>query len=117
MSPGIVVAALGGAFAILLSTTYHASTTKNDHLSWGPILFFVLIGLVISAILNIFIGSTIFSIIISSVALVLFSLYIIYDIQTILRTDIQPLDAAINLYINILNIFISLLNILNFDWD
>ena len=49
---------------------------------------------------------------ISSIAVVLFSFYIIVDTQEVLYTDIEPIDAAMNIYLDILNIFVSLLNIL-----
>ena len=63
-------------------------------------------------ILNIFFGNSIFSLIISSITVVLFSFYIIVHTQEVLYTDIEPLDAAMNIYLDILNIFVSLLNIL-----
>jgi FtsH-binding integral membrane protein len=44
--------------------------------------------------------------------MILFSFFIIVNTQEVLYTDIEPLDAACSLYLDILNMFIALLNIL-----
>ena len=38
--------------------------------------------------------------------------FTIHDTQQVLYTDIDPLDAAMGLYLSILNLFVSLLQIL-----
>ena len=108
----VVIQALVGTSSIVGLLTVYTLSTKKDYLQYSTILFYILIGVVILSILNIFFGNSIFSLIISSIAVVLFSFYIIVDTQEVLYTDIEPLDAAMNLYLDILNIFVSLLNIL-----
>jgi modulator of FtsH protease len=98
--------------------TYYASTTKNNFLGIGNILFWILIGIIIVSVINLlFIGSSFFSLCISYVVVILFSFFIIHDTQEVLYTDIHPLDAAMGLYLDILNMFISLLNILGYGTD
>lgn len=108
----VVIQALVGTASIVGLLTMYTLTTKKDYLQYGTILFYILIGIIILMILNIFFGNSIFSLIISSITVVLFSFYIIVHTQEVLYTDIEPLDAAMNLYLDILNIFVSLLNIL-----
>lgn len=94
--------------------TVFAIKTNIDTRSWGKPLFFVLIGVIIAGILNIlFFKSTMGSLAISSVTALLFGFYIIYDTQNIFKGVYDsPILAAVNMYLNILNLFISLLNIL-----
>lgn len=74
------------------------------------IAMFVIIGF---SILNIFLGNPILHIIISGVVVVLFSIMvIIYDTQNIMRGSYEtPIDGAIALYLDFLNIFTSLLHL------
>jgi modulator of FtsH protease len=64
------------------------------------------------SILNIFLGNPILHIIISGVVVVLFSIMVIYDTQNIMRGSYEtPIDGAIALYLDFLNIFTSLLHL------
>ena len=108
----VIIQALVATASIVGLLTMYTLTTKKDYLQYGTILFYILIGIIILSLLNIFFGNSIFSLLISSVAVVLFSFYIIVDTQEVLVTDIEPLDATMNIYLAILNIFVSLLNIL-----
>lgn len=114
---GVVLQALVGTTVITGLLTLYASTTTKNYLSMGQILFYILIGVVVVSLVNIFIGSSILSLIISIVTMVLFSFFIIYDTQQVLYTDIDPLNAAMNLYLDILNLFSSLLQILGIFGD
>ena len=108
----IIIQALVATASIVGLLTLYTLSTKKDYMQYSTILFYILIGIIILMILNIFFGNSIFSLIISSITVVLFSFYIIVHTQEVLYTDIEPLDAAMNLYLDILNIFVSLLNIL-----
>ena len=108
----VVIQALVGTLSIVGLLTVYTLSTKKDYLQYSTILFYILIGIIILMILNIFFGNSIFSLIISSITVVLFSFYIIVHTQEVLYTNIEPIDAAMNIYLDILNIFVSLLNIL-----
>ena len=108
----VVIQALVGTLSIVGLLTLYTLSTKKDYMQYSTILFYILIGIIILMILNIFFGNSIFSLIISSITVVLFSFYIIVHTQEVLYTNIEPIDAAMNLYLDILNIFVSLLNIL-----
>ena len=76
-------------------------------------LFITLIVIVVAGLLNLFFQSAILATIISAVGAILFSAYILYDTQMILRGGYDsPVLAAVSLYLDILNLFISLLNLL-----
>ena len=108
----VIIQALVSTLSIVGLLTVYTLSTKKDYLQYSTILFYILIGIIILMILNIFFGNSIFSLIISSITVVLFSFYIIVHTQEVLYTNIEPIDAAMNIYLDILNIFVSLLNIL-----
>ena len=108
----VIVLALVGTAILTGGLTYYAGSTTKNFLSMGQILFYILIGVVIMGLVNIFIGSSILALFLSIVTMILFSFFIIHDTQQVLYTDIEPLDAAMGLYLSILNLFVSLLQIL-----
>jgi len=99
--------------------TVYAFTTETDVTVHGGILFILgslFLGLII---VGIFVQSTIFSIIVSSLGCLLFGFYIVYDVQLILGTksEMFSLDdyivAALSLYIDVINLFIQILELVS----
>jgi modulator of FtsH protease len=94
--------------------TGYALVTKKDFSYLGGALtmgLFVLIG---ASILNLFLGSSVFGLAISSVAVLLFGAYILYDTSQLLRSDEDDaVGGAISLYLNFLNLFLAILRILS----
>ncbi len=89
-----------------------ALTTKRDFSGMGKMLFIALIILVVGSISNIFIQAPILQLIIAMVGAVLFSAFILYDTQQIIKGGFStPIEAAIALYLDFFNLFISLLQI------
>ncbi len=90
-----------------------ALTTKRDFSSMGKMLFIALIILVVGSISNIFFQSPILQLAIAGVGALVFSAFILYDTQQIIQGGFRtPVSAAIALYIDFLNLFISLLQLL-----
>lgn len=90
-----------------------AFTTKRDFSVFSKALFIVLLVVIGSSLLNLFIQSPILYLAISGISAILFSFFIIYDTQMIIRGAYQtPIQGAIALYLDFINLFISLLNIL-----
>ena len=90
-----------------------AMTTKRDFSGMGKMLFIAVIILIVGSISNIFIGSSILQLGIAMVGALVFSAFILYDTQQIIKGGFStPIEAAIALYIDFLNLFISLLQIL-----
>ena len=92
---------------VVISLTVYAFTTKTDFTILGGLFFilgFVLIGAVI---LGIFFRSKIYQIILASLILVFYGLYLIYDTQLIVGNQKYSLSyddyiiGALSLYIDI----------------
>lgn len=90
-----------------------AMNTKRDFSAMGKFLFIALIVIVVASLINIFVGSSMLSLALSGAGALIFSAYILYDTQNIIRGSYDsPVLAAVSLYLDILNLFISLLHIL-----
>ena len=90
-----------------------ALTTKRDFSSMGQMLFIAVIILIVGSISNIFFQSPILQLAIAGIGALVFSAFILYDTQQIIKGGFStPIEAAIALYIDFLNLFISLLQIL-----
>lgn len=90
----------------------YALTTKRDFSALGGFLsmgLFVVIG---ASILNIFLGATALSMAVASVTVLLFGGFVLYDTQRMLTEgEDEPVAAALQLYLNFLNLFLALLRI------
>ena len=111
-----ITAGTFGAMALL------GYTTKTDLSSMGKILFMALIGLVIATIVNMFIKSSGFTLILSYVGVLIFVGLTAWDSQKIKQMLLQAPDAgegaqkiallgALTLYLDFINLFIYLLRI------
>lgn len=90
-----------------------AMNTKRNFTTMGKMLFITLIVLVVAGIINMFFHSPILQVGIASVGAILFSAYILYDTQNIIRGNYEtPIEGAVALYLDFVNLFISLLQIL-----
>jgi ribosomal protein S6 len=90
-----------------------AMTTKRDFSSMGKFLFIALIIMIVAGISNIFIQSSMMQLAIASVGALVFSAFILVDTQKLIRGDYgTPIEAALSLYLDFLNLFMSLLQIL-----
>ena len=90
-----------------------AMNTTRDFSAMGKMLFITLIVVIVASLINIFLGSSLLQLVIASVSSILFSAFILYDTQNIIRGNVEtPVEAAVNLYLDFLNLFISLLQIL-----
>lgn len=120
--PSIVAQAFLGTTIVFGIMSLYAVKTKQDLRNWGKILFIALIGIVVASLANFVAGyffnfaqAGLVSVVISGFAIILFSLYIAYDTQNIIRGHYDsPVMAAIGLYLHVYNLFVSLLNILGF---
>jgi FtsH-binding integral membrane protein len=70
--------------AAVIALTLFACQTKYDITHWAGPLFVVLIVLIVLSLIGIFVRSPIYQLVISGIAAVLFSLYIVMDVQLIM---------------------------------
>lgn len=90
-----------------------AMNTKRDFSGMGKMLFVTLIVVVVAGLINIFFHSPILQLAIASISSILFSAFILYDTQNIIKGAYEtPIEGAIALYLDFLNLFVSLLQIL-----
>jgi FtsH-binding integral membrane protein len=103
------------------ATSLYGYTTKRDLTGLGSFLMMGVIGLVIAGLINLFLQSSMMSLIISCISVLVFTGLTAYDTQNLKHTydqldeserDKAGAIGAFNLYINFINIFMSLLNIL-----
>lgn len=91
--------------------------TKIDLGKIGTLLFILLFGLIIMILINLFLGSSTFDLVISCIGLVIFFGYTAYDIQKMkvlsqyIEEDKVAIYGAFQLYLDFINIFIHLLRI------
>lgn len=108
-----------GTFAVMAFIGY---TTKKDLTSIGRMLFMALIGIIIATLVNMFLGSTGLSMIISYVGVLIFVGLTAYDSQKIKEMLVVAGDhgeagqklallGALTLYLDFINLFIYLLRI------
>lgn len=92
--------------------------TKIDLTKFGIYLFMILLGIIICSLINIFVGSESFDLVLTIVCLIVFICYIAYDIQVIKRNlysieneDNLAIYGALQLYLDFINIFLKLLRL------
>lgn len=108
-----VAQAFGMTTVIFGVMSIYAIKTKNDLTNWGKWLFIALIVIIIGSLINIFLGSSSLQVAIAGAGALIFSAFIAYDTQNIIRGAYSsPVDAAVSLYLDFLNLFVSLLQIL-----
>jgi len=111
---GQLVALAGGMTGVILFTMAGIATvTKKDFSFLGKFLFVGLILLVVASLVGLFFPIPAMQLTLSAIAVLLFSLYILYDVSNIIHGgETNYVMATINLYLDIYNIFVSLLNLL-----
>jgi FtsH-binding integral membrane protein len=91
--------------------------TRQNLDSLGKFMFIGLIAVIIVAIINLFIGSSVLAMVVSTIAIIVFLGLTAYDTQRI-REMISEDDSnsievlgALSLYLNFINIFLNLLSL------
>jgi modulator of FtsH protease len=108
----IMTAAAGtaGVFFIMASL---ATVIKRDLTGFGKFLFVGALAIVIGAAINVFVGSTVGMLVISVMAIGVFSAFILYDVKRIIDGgETNYISATLALYLSIFNVFQSLLALL-----
>jgi FtsH-binding integral membrane protein len=105
------------SFAALAGWGYF---TKRDISGWGPFLFAGVIGLIVAGVVNIFVASTALQMTLNVLTILIFLGLTAYDMNRIrdmfwsaTSHEIGRMQwfAALSLYINFINIFVSMLQL------
>lgn len=106
----VVTAGMFGAMSV------YGYVTRRDLTSWGSFLFMGLIGVVIASVVNIFVGSSAVSWVISGVGVVVFTGLTAYDTWKIKEMAARGTEGrkpailgALTLYLDFINLFLMLL--------
>jgi FtsH-binding integral membrane protein len=115
---GSIVSAFMGAAVLFGTMSFYGYFTKRDLSGLGQMLFVGLIAIIIASIINIFLGNSLFQMVISAVAILIFLGLTAYDTQRLRElvsyerdTQRAEIMGALSLYLNFINLFIHLLQI------
>jgi FtsH-binding integral membrane protein len=112
-----IVSAFVGASTLFGTMSLWGYLTKRSLENWGQFLFIGVIAIIIASVINLFIGSTVLQMTVSAIAIIVFSGLTAYDSQQIremLSVNSESnteVSGALSLYINFINIFVSLLQL------
>lgn len=115
---GSIVTAFMGAAVLFGTMSLWGYLTRRSLESWGQFLFVGVIAIIIASVINLFVGSTALQMTISAIAIIVFAGLTAYDSQQIRETLMTneygntEVSGALRLYMNFINIFISLLQLI-----
>lgn len=105
-----------------LALSIFGSSTKRDLSSWGSFLFMGIIGLVLAAIVNIFLKSSTADFVLSVIGIIIFAGFTAYDtnrLKALYYAATTPeqqqsfaVSGALSLYLDFVNLFLYLLRFL-----
>lgn len=109
----IVAMAFGGTAVIFAVMATIANMVKRDFTFMGKALFMGVLVLILASLANLFFQLPALALAVSVVATVIFSLFILVDVQRIVNGgETNYISATLALYLDIYNVFVSLLQIL-----
>jgi FtsH-binding integral membrane protein len=115
---GSIVTAFMGAAVLFGTMSLYGYFTKRNLDSIGQFMFVGLIAIIIASVINIFIGSSVAQMVISALAVIIFLGLTAYDTQKIRElvsvggdTGSQEVAGALTLYLDFINLFLSLLQL------
>ena len=109
----LIMTAFAGTAGVFFVMASLATVIKRDISGMGKWLFVGALVLMVGAVINVFIGSTAGMMAISMLAIGIFSAYMLYDLKQILDGgETNYISATLSLYLDIFNVFQSLLALL-----
>jgi modulator of FtsH protease len=109
----LVLTAFGGTAGVFFVMASLASVIKRDLSGMGKWLFVGVIVLLVGGVINVFVGSTAGMMAMSMAAICIFSAYMLYDLKRIIDGgETNYISATLALYLDIFNVFQSLLALL-----
>ena len=109
----LVMTAFGGTAAVFFAMASLATVIKRDLSGMGKFLFVGALAILVGGIINVFVGSTVGMMVISMMAIGVFSAYMLYDVKQIIDGgETNYITATLALYLDIINVFQSLLALL-----
>ncbi len=111
--PSLVLQALGGTALIFLTLSGYVLTTRKDFSFMGGFLMTGLIVVIVAMLANLFLQIPAMSLALSAVIVLLMPGLILFDTSRIINGgESNYIRASVSLYLNIYNLFTSLLHLL-----
>jgi modulator of FtsH protease len=111
--PSLIMTAFGGTAGVFFVMASLSTMIKRDLSGFGKFLFVGAMALVIGSIINVFVGSGTGMLVISVLAIAIFSGFMLYDLKRIVDGgETNYITATLALYLDAFNVFQSLLALL-----
>ena len=111
--PDLIMTAFAGTAGVFFVMASLASVIKRDLSGLGKWLFVGALVVMVGAIVNVFVGSTVGMLVISTLVIGVFSLYMLYDLKRIIDGgETNYISATLALYLDLFNVFQGLLALL-----
>ena len=113
-----VLMAAGLTLAIVIALTIYAATTRSDFTTCGGVMIVLGVAIMVGGIIGLFVRNRWLQLGLSIAGVIVFGMYLVYDTQLVVGNQNRRYQmddyifAAMGLYINIIQIFVSLLQIL-----
>jgi modulator of FtsH protease len=109
----LIMTAFGGTATILGVMATIATVSKRDFSGLGKWLFAGVLVILVAAVANIFLQLPALMLVISVIAIAIFSAYILFDVQQIINGgQTNYISATLSIYLDVYNIFVNLLSLL-----
>ncbi|WP_372657430.1 Bax inhibitor-1 family protein [Hydrogenophaga sp.] len=109
----LIMTAFGGTAGVFLVMANLSTIIKRDLSGMSKWLFAGALAIMFGAIINVFVGSTAGMAVIATLAILVFSMYLLYDLKRIVDGgETNYITATLGLYLSLFNIFQSLLALL-----
>lgn len=109
----LVMTAFAGTAGVMFVMASLATVIKRDLSGMSKWLFAGALVIMVAAIINVFVGSTMMMAVISTLAIAVFSAYLLYDLKQVIDGgETNYISATLAIYLDLFNIFQSLLALL-----
>jgi modulator of FtsH protease len=109
----LVMTAFGGTAGVFFLMASLSTMIKRDLSGLSKWLYVGAIVLMVGSLINVFVGSSVGMMVISMLSIAIFSAYMLYDIKEIIDGgETNYISATLSLYLDIINVFQSLLALL-----
>lgn len=111
--PELISVAFGGTMLTFAGSFATVMNTQKDFSVWGRGLFWCLIAMIVMGLLNIWLQLPWLQFALACVGMVVFTMYLLMDLQNVVRGgETNYISATISIFLDLINIFSSLLQIL-----
>ena len=109
----LIMTAFGGTATIMAVMATVATVSKRDFSGMGRWLFAGVLVLIVASVANIFLHLPALYLVVSVLAIGIFSAYILHDVQQVIRGgETNYITATLSIYLDVYNVFANLLSLL-----